>query len=134
MWLEQWEGGALGPDSSFHSGWGPRLTFRAEQTPSFLWVGEENWASPRWSAETRWKVGTCGEERGRAGQENRGFDDWLQLGGGSEGEPRGVLSMSKNRTGSVRAAGGLRGHAVTKQLRTCWTAGLSQEAKRVPGS
>lgn len=97
-------------------------------------MGEENWASPRWSAETRWKVGARGEERGRAGQENRGFDDWLQLGGGSEGEPRGVLSMSENRTGPVRAAGGLRGHEVTKQLQTCWTAGLSQEAERVPGS
>ena len=34
---------------------------------------------------------------------------------GSKGEPRGVLSMSENRTGSVRAAGGLRGHAVMKQ-------------------
>lgn len=53
---------------------------------------------------------------------------------GSEGEPRGVLSMSENRTGSVRAAGGLRGHAVMKQPWTCCTAGLSQEAEGVPGA
>lgn len=53
---------------------------------------------------------------------------------GSEGEPRGVLSMSENRTDSVRAAGGLRGHEVKKQPWTCCTAGLSQEAEGVPGS
>ena len=54
----------------------PRKPFRAEQTPAFLWVGKENWASPRWSGQTRWKAGALGgEERGRAGQVNRGFDE-----------------------------------------------------------
>lgn len=59
--------------------------------PSCGW-GRRTGLHPGGLDRHRWKAGArAGEERGRAGQENRGFDDWLQWAEGEQGGAQGSV-------------------------------------------